>query len=563
MKHHITLTRLTAAAIFAVFAAETLLFVDWIPDDAFISFRYARNIADGLGPVFNPGERVEGASNPLWTALLALVSKAGLDTVVAAVTLSVASSLISLWLSLRLFDAVLTTKAETASARARRERRRFHGLRAVLILGLAVSFPMVFYATSGLETHAELVCLLLGTVFHFEARSRNDRRRLVFSQTSFLGAALLRPEGIMFLVVGAVFIAFAYRRRNFGAERGFGRAGWVAVVLPLIAYGVFVALKASYYGSFLPNTYLAKPGASIGYLAPLWRGWLYLVRFFLVSGQVLMLPFCAIAFTDASRRYACLFLGALVGAQLAFILLVGGDVLRFDRFTVAFSPFLLALALVGFIRLDALARVRSRRLSMAAAVLCVALMAGLNGGRIYLALNKTCIHDWMNSKVHRRIGVFLRENLPADATVVVNEVGAIAYESGLVTYDMIGLTDKTVGRLLYQSYLRFGDSGSEWSVPRIADYLLSRNPYCVVIPAYGEIDPDVHEPVGRLMHSIWEGVFIHPALARRYRCAFWIKIHDHKYWYFYFRNGASASAPPTEAPESGPCMTVHRHRPPP
>ena len=67
MKHHITLTRLTAAAIIALFAAETLLFVDWIPDDAFISFRYARNIADGLGPVFNPGERVEGASNPLWT----------------------------------------------------------------------------------------------------------------------------------------------------------------------------------------------------------------------------------------------------------------------------------------------------------------------------------------------------------------------------------------------------------------------------------------------------------------------------------------------------------------
>ena len=32
----------------------------WTADDAFISFRYARNLVDGLGLVFNAGERVEG-----------------------------------------------------------------------------------------------------------------------------------------------------------------------------------------------------------------------------------------------------------------------------------------------------------------------------------------------------------------------------------------------------------------------------------------------------------------------------------------------------------------------
>src|SRR5947209_3729411 len=39
-------------------------------DDAWISYRYAANVADGVGPVFNQGERVEAISNPLWTALL-------------------------------------------------------------------------------------------------------------------------------------------------------------------------------------------------------------------------------------------------------------------------------------------------------------------------------------------------------------------------------------------------------------------------------------------------------------------------------------------------------------
>ena len=38
----------------------------FLTDDAFISFRYARNLLDGHGLVFNPGEYVEGYSNFLW-----------------------------------------------------------------------------------------------------------------------------------------------------------------------------------------------------------------------------------------------------------------------------------------------------------------------------------------------------------------------------------------------------------------------------------------------------------------------------------------------------------------
>ena len=39
-------------------------------DDAFISFRYAANLAEGNGLVFNPGEYVMGYSNFLWVVLL-------------------------------------------------------------------------------------------------------------------------------------------------------------------------------------------------------------------------------------------------------------------------------------------------------------------------------------------------------------------------------------------------------------------------------------------------------------------------------------------------------------
>ena len=43
-------------------------------DDAYITFRYTRNILSGNGFVYNPGERVLGTTTPLYTGLLALAA---------------------------------------------------------------------------------------------------------------------------------------------------------------------------------------------------------------------------------------------------------------------------------------------------------------------------------------------------------------------------------------------------------------------------------------------------------------------------------------------------------
>lgn len=43
-------------------------------DDAMISMRYAKNLADGYGLVWNPGgERIEGYTNPLWVLYMAVI----------------------------------------------------------------------------------------------------------------------------------------------------------------------------------------------------------------------------------------------------------------------------------------------------------------------------------------------------------------------------------------------------------------------------------------------------------------------------------------------------------
>src|SRR2546426_6673593 len=43
----------------------------FLGDDSFISFRYARHLAEGHGLVWNPGDRVEGYTNFLWVVLMA------------------------------------------------------------------------------------------------------------------------------------------------------------------------------------------------------------------------------------------------------------------------------------------------------------------------------------------------------------------------------------------------------------------------------------------------------------------------------------------------------------
>src|SRR2546430_8458334 len=56
-------------------------------EDAFISLRYARNLAAGLGMVYNPGERVFGATTPLHVLLLAALTALHLPDPLFAVKL--------------------------------------------------------------------------------------------------------------------------------------------------------------------------------------------------------------------------------------------------------------------------------------------------------------------------------------------------------------------------------------------------------------------------------------------------------------------------------------------
>lgn len=51
--------------IITIFVAQALS-LNFTQDDAFISYRYAKNFIQGKGLVFDSGEKVEGHTNFLW-----------------------------------------------------------------------------------------------------------------------------------------------------------------------------------------------------------------------------------------------------------------------------------------------------------------------------------------------------------------------------------------------------------------------------------------------------------------------------------------------------------------
>src|SRR5512147_2781464 len=132
------LRRYYAAIIAAAVLVPHARLFDFVTDDAYISFRYARNLALSGELVYNLGERVEGYTNFLWTVILALGIKLGLGPVALSrflgVALAVATLAVVVRMSLRL---------------AGEERSRWHLVAPLL---LAATGAYACWASGGLET---------------------------------------------------------------------------------------------------------------------------------------------------------------------------------------------------------------------------------------------------------------------------------------------------------------------------------------------------------------------------------------------------------------------------
>ena len=285
--------------------------VAWfLTDDAFISFRYTRNLLEGHGLVFNPGEYVEGYTNFLWILELAAIwGIFGVRPEHAAPWLSVAYTVGTV-------AAMLWWVVRLPSLRNR-------GLVGWMALGLLCSSATFAVWTSGggLETRqftffitASVVCLCL---YH-------DRRwGLLAASLSLAAAELTRPEGL--LLAACCFGWFAVQRLV--RERKISAPLIRDMILLVAPFAALVAahylFRYAYYGEWLPNTYYAK------HVRPWYEsGFRYLWAAALETGLYILLPLAFLALRSRWQMHRdVIYALALlcVAAHMAYLLPIGGD----------------------------------------------------------------------------------------------------------------------------------------------------------------------------------------------------------------------------------------------
>ena len=211
------------------------LYRDFAQDDAFITYRYARNIARGLGFVYNVGEPVLGTTTPLYTVILALLRwLTGQDIRL----LSHLTSMFSLWLS-----SLLIYDLGKGNGR--------HLGAGVALLFLTNPFLLT---SIGMETFLFLAVQLLAL------KAFTDERYLLAG--TLLGLIVLtRYEAVLFVGMLGVYYLVRYRRIPTWLLPG------VALILPWFLYAW------STFGSVLPQSALSKLGAQdAGYGVSFARG---------------------------------------------------------------------------------------------------------------------------------------------------------------------------------------------------------------------------------------------------------------------------------------------------
>src|SRR4029450_7105058 len=164
----------------------------WAQDDAYVSFRYARNLVRGNGLVYNVGEPVEGYTNFLWTVLAAVPLARGANDPLPF--MHVASALLwCLSYALLLAIAIRLWAAGCWAAPL-----------GLLPLALHWSFNMWFF--SGMETPL-VTFLTIAAVACATVDPRRHRWSLPAMTTCAVGLMMTRPDGA--IVFAALLLAVA------------------------------------------------------------------------------------------------------------------------------------------------------------------------------------------------------------------------------------------------------------------------------------------------------------------------------------------------------------------
>lgn len=409
-----------ALYLLLVSAAIYLPRVNWAYDDPFITYRYAHNLANGFGFVYNPGERVLSTTSPLFALILAGVSSLGGDIPKAANligALSIAAG------GLILFDLGNTLTAPRVGW---------------LALILYPTVPLL-HTTIGSETPLYIaLCLAC-----FAAYLRFSYTWLALFAAL---AALARPDGL--LVVGLLTVHFFLTRRRTGFP-------WKPALLfgaLLLGWAVFASL---YFGSPIPATLATRQHQGLMAISqPFSQGLIQLAKSKADSALGLIqagLALIGVIYLACCARQWALFLAWQLVYLLAYSAL---GVTTYFWYYAPLVPGFVVLIALGVSGIGAGIDKTPDRFPKAPPQLRAALNIGLSLAVLVIAALQ--IHASIiagrqldpRQAIYRDLGLWLKQHTPPGATIGALEVGIIGYYAERPIFDFAGLIQPEVARFL-------------------------------------------------------------------------------------------------------------------
>ncbi|MBI2390280.1 MAG: hypothetical protein HYV09_11885 [Deltaproteobacteria bacterium] len=466
-----------------------LVVLEFVKDDAYISFRYAHNLVKGKGLVFNPGDRLEGYTNFLWTLLMVPFEALGWDLFQVCEFLGTGFSI-----------AVIATMLTVA---ARWDHARKDLSFAWGATWLATSSSWVLWAKSGLEQSLAALLPLVSAALLWkiaedwsQSEGRADpnerdaiaRRALLSGVVMGLGC-MTRPEiHLIAVIVGTPLLVDAVRRRAIPRHALAWAGGVLLLTVP------FHLFRYGYYHSWLPNTFYVKTGKG----SMIWRAGLDQLRdMFAFNNLGWVLPFVPFAFVTRKRLVPKLVALAISVAFMGYLVKVGVDEMQWFRLYLPALPFLLLLAGLGMRNLlDAavslLAKKDDKSAMWIAAALgwSVVLYAGSRNFQFtHRELHGFDGHGDLSGMYHPDLGKFITRHERPGGLVAFQDMGSTPYHAPDINFlDFIGLTEGTVARARHahglHAFVSTEGAAKRQYDAEMRDYFWKRNPEWAILTVY-------------------------------------------------------------------------------
>lgn len=412
-------------------------------DDAMVSMRYAKHLANGFGLIWNIGEEpIQGFTNLGWTLYLAVLHK--LPVPESKISLLVMVTGAFLLLGIAFSTYILSKKFEPDSVVAP----------IIVLIVTAFYYPLVFWSLRGMEVGI-LTLLMIGLAILVLRPSKP----LGFKRSLFIGAILFLAILVRFDSIVQIFLIVFYE--TFDKIKEHRPQKSLVLIFFILSFLSVLLFQFFYFGSVLPNTYYLKvEGVTLAQ-----RVNVGLQAFIEYASRDIFTPFFIVLaglvlFQDL-RKMETWFLLAMFLVQCAYSLYVGGDYAEplyggwyvdgANRFIAQGMPFLFVL--FGFvveriIQSILLATAKQpitgfRQISNTAVLVSLITLMIISGKPWF----KWLIYNapGLSEDIRRtKVGINIQENTDESAVIAVHAAGQIPYYSDRKTIDLLGKNDSII-----------------------------------------------------------------------------------------------------------------------